>query len=95
MQQADWKRARKQELKNEPYDPEKVWNIEGPERASIEKEARTSMYQNNKHVNLDLEKTFYKRKEDAKDLELTEGRQLVNADNADNMRDKQVLEFKR
>lgn len=30
--QMAWHEARKQELKNEFYDPELVWNVEGPTR---------------------------------------------------------------
>ena len=40
LQQAEWKRQKKQELKNEPYDPELVWNIEGPERKAKEAKQR-------------------------------------------------------
>ena len=28
--QAEWRQQKKEELSKEPYDPELVWNIEGP-----------------------------------------------------------------
>ena len=34
--QMDWRKSRIDEIKNEPYDPELVWNIEGPERKMVD-----------------------------------------------------------
>ena len=31
-QQVEWRKQREEEMKKEPYDPELVWNIEGPTR---------------------------------------------------------------
>lgn len=95
MQQAEWKRQKKQELKNEPYDPEQVWNIEGPERKAKEAKERKAINQNIKEVNADQQKTFYKRRVDEREQEKKEGQEMNEADLDAGARDKQLLEFKR
>lgn len=66
LQQADWKRQKKLELKNEPYDPDQVWNIEEPDRKQREAIERKAVNANLKEVNSKEQKGFYQRKQDAR-----------------------------
>ena len=56
-------------MKNEPYDPELVWNIEGPDRKRKEAIERKQVHDDLRSVNQQAQRTFYKRKDDERVLD--------------------------
>jgi len=95
LQQADWKRQKKLELKNEPYDPDQVWNIEEPDRKQREAIERKAVNANLKEVNAKEQKGFYQRKQDARNLDKMEGQKMIELDTDCTVRERQLREFKR
>jgi len=47
----DWRKSKLDEIKNEPYDPELVWNIEGPTRKKTDAAKRKEINDDLKKVN--------------------------------------------
>ena len=95
MQQAEMKRQRKEEIKNQPYDPEQVWNIEGPERKAKEARERRAIHDNIRQVNADQCSEFYSRKRGEREREKQEGLEMEVRDSEAGARERQLLEFKR
>ena len=69
-----WQDARKQELKNQFYDPELVWNVEGPTRKKKDAEMRKTQNEIMKNQNETQKRNFYQRLKDEKSLDLAQGR---------------------
>ncbi len=73
---------RKDELlaENAAYDPELVWNVEGPTRKVVEAAKRKADGEDIMRVNTTQREQFYQRRIDRRNLELEEGRKLVQGD---------------
>lgn len=93
--QVDWRADRLDEIKKEPYDPELVWNIEGPERKKTDAAIRQAISHDVKAINQVQKVGFFQRKEDEKNLDLNEGQKLVENDLDNKDLEKQLLAFKR
>lgn len=56
--QMDWTEKTKEQVRNEPYNPDEVWTIEGPTRRAQEKVRRNNAMQDLK-VSLDTQKVHF------------------------------------
>lgn len=71
--QMEWRKSRIDEIKKEPYDPELVWNIEGPERKKTDQAKRHAINMDVKETNIARRAEFYQRKTDERNLDKHEG----------------------
>jgi hypothetical protein len=51
--QMDWKSSEKERVKKQPYDPESVWNIEGPTRKKVDTMKRKDVVEEMSKLNLE------------------------------------------
>jgi len=83
------------DLKNEPYDPDTVWNIEEPDRKAKEAVERKAVCANLRDVNAIEKKGFYQRKIEARNQDMMEGQKMIELDTDCTVRERQLREFKR
>jgi len=71
------RQSRIDEIKNEPYDPELVWNVEGPLRKKTDAAVKKAKTDKMLMVNETQKEGFYSRKQAERDFDLSEGKRLV------------------
>lgn len=94
-QQMDWRSEKVSSEKNQPYNPDEVWTVEGPTRRKDEAIKRKADNSNMKQV-LDEQAQFYRtmRETERKD-DLAEGRTLCQDDLAKKDLERQLVAFKK
>ncbi len=80
---------------NLAYDPELVWNVEGPTRKVVEQAKRKADGQDIMKVNTMQREQFYQRRIDQRNLDIEEGKRLVRSDLQDVDLEKQLVQFKK
>lgn len=58
-QQSEWRQNKRNEMNSQPYNPEDVWNVEGPTRRRQEEAKRQKDMENLKNT-LDQQADFYR-----------------------------------
>ena len=94
-QQAEWRQKQRRDISSQPYDPESVWNIEGPTRRKTEDEKRAydmSVLRNTLHNQAQFYRTA---KESERIQDLTEGKRLCDEDLAKKDLERQLVAFKK
>jgi hypothetical protein len=95
MEQAEIKRQKQREQKDEPYDPEKVWNIEKPERKVQERAKMAEWHASNKAYNDANTERIRKERADEKHWDKINGKEMDDHDNDQTLRERQLHEMKR
>lgn len=93
--QIDWKQQQAEQIKRQPYDPEAVWNIEGPTRKKTDAEKKAAATSLMKQMNESQRHSVAQRKSDAKSFDLSEGKKLVENDMKNTDLDRQLRAFKK
>lgn len=93
--QMNWTSQKKAELKNQPYNPDEVWTIEGPTRKAQDK-VRRDKATNEMKSTLDTQAQFYKNNlESERSSNLKEGKRLCDQDLALKDQESQLVAFKK
>ena len=93
--QMDWTEKTKEEFRNQPYNPDEVWTIEGPTRKAQEKVRRTNAMLDLKH-SLENQKTFFHNTlKSAREGELMEGKRICDDDIRVKDEEDQMHDFKK
>ena len=91
----DWRQEKIKEVNSQPYNPDEVWNVEGPTRRAEEAKKRAADNANMRLV-LDNQAEFYRTmKEKTRKDDLAEGKTLCEADTSKKDLERQLVAFKK
>ncbi len=94
-QQSEWRQNKRNEINSQHYNPEDVWNVEGPTRRRQEEAKRQKDMENLKNT-LDQQADFYRSAQKGQRLsDLSEGKRICDEDVAKKDLERQLVAFKK